>query len=138
IRLPEGVPDDPPGAETVHGVSNRKSECLGALLERDSVRAFEGARHYLEVARDAGLSCAVVSARSHTTDCGIRPHPTESWPRAASCRSTRSEQLPLRRTRRASQPPAPPTSVTSSPSTRTASQTGCRNSGERARTLRSP
>jgi beta-phosphoglucomutase-like phosphatase (HAD superfamily) len=68
IRLPEGAPDDPPGAETVHGVSNRKSECLGALLERDGVRAFEGARHYLEVARDAGLGCAVISASSHTTE----------------------------------------------------------------------
>ena len=68
IRLPEGAPDDPPGAETVHGIANRKSERLGVLLERDGVRAFEGARHYLEIARDAGMSCAVVSASAHTNE----------------------------------------------------------------------
>jgi beta-phosphoglucomutase-like phosphatase (HAD superfamily) len=66
IRLPEGTPDDPPGAETVNGIANRKSELLGALLEQAGVRAFDGARHYLEVGRDAGLSCAVVSASAHT------------------------------------------------------------------------
>ena len=53
-------------AETVNGIANRKSECLGVLLEQDGVRAFDGARHYLEVARDAGLTCAVVSASAHT------------------------------------------------------------------------
>lgn len=68
IRLPEGAPDDPPGAETVHGIANRKHEYLGVLLERDGVRAFEGARHYLEVARDAGMICAVVSASAHTKE----------------------------------------------------------------------
>ena len=68
IRLPEGTPDDPPGAETVNGIANRKSECLGVLLEQDGVRAFDGARHYLEVARDAGLTCAVVSASAHTNE----------------------------------------------------------------------
>jgi beta-phosphoglucomutase-like phosphatase (HAD superfamily) len=68
IRLPEGAPDDPPGAETVNGIANRKSERLGALLEQDGVRAFDGARHYLEVARDAGMSCAVVSASAHTNE----------------------------------------------------------------------
>lgn len=68
IRLPEGAPDDAPGTETVNGVANRKSEYLGMLLTRDGVRAFDGARHYLEVARDAGLSCAVVSASAHTNE----------------------------------------------------------------------
>jgi beta-phosphoglucomutase-like phosphatase (HAD superfamily) len=68
IRLPEGGPDDPAGAETVHGIANRKQEFLGALLERDGVRAYEGARHYLEVARDAHMRCAVVSASTHTNE----------------------------------------------------------------------
>jgi len=68
IRLPEGTPNDPGGAETVHGIANRKSECLSVLLEHDGVRAFEGARHYLEVARDAGMRCAVVSASAHTNE----------------------------------------------------------------------
>ena len=66
IRLPEGRPEDPPGAETVHGLANRKNEWLGRLLEQRGVRAFDGVRHYLELAHDAGISCAVVSASAHT------------------------------------------------------------------------
>jgi HAD superfamily hydrolase (TIGR01509 family) len=68
IRLPEGRPDDPPGAETVHGLANRKNEWLGLLLEQRGVDAFDGVRHYLELAHDAGLSCAVVSASAHTRE----------------------------------------------------------------------
>jgi beta-phosphoglucomutase-like phosphatase (HAD superfamily) len=66
IRLPEGSPSDAPGTETVHGLANRKSQVLGRLIDERGVRAFEGSRHYLEVAHDAGVSCAVVSASAHT------------------------------------------------------------------------
>lgn len=68
IRLPEGRPDDPPGAETAHGLANRKHEWLAVLLAQDGVAAFDGVRHYLELARDAGLTCAVVSASAHTEE----------------------------------------------------------------------
>jgi beta-phosphoglucomutase-like phosphatase (HAD superfamily) len=68
IRLPEGQPDDPPGAETVHGLANRKHEWLGLLLDQRGVGAFDGVRHYLELAHDANLSCAVVSASAHTDE----------------------------------------------------------------------
>jgi beta-phosphoglucomutase-like phosphatase (HAD superfamily) len=68
IRLPEGEPDDRPGAETVHGVANRKNEWFHRLLEQRGVGAFDGVRHYLELARDAGISCAVVSASAHTRE----------------------------------------------------------------------
>ena len=68
IRLPEGRSDDPAGAETVHGLANRKNEWLALLLERRGVDAFDGVRHYLELAHDAGLSCAVVSASAHTAE----------------------------------------------------------------------
>jgi len=66
IRLPEGSPSDPPGAETVHGIANRKNELLGQLLDEHRLSAFEGSRHYLELAHDAGMKCAVVSASAHT------------------------------------------------------------------------
>ncbi len=66
IRLPEGQPDDPPDAETVHGLANRKNQTLLRLLDRQGLAAFEGAREYLETARDAGLRCAVVSASANT------------------------------------------------------------------------
>lgn len=68
IRLPEGTPDDPAGAETVHGLANRKNEWMGRLLEQHGVDAFDGVRHYLELAKDAGLGCGVVSASAHTEE----------------------------------------------------------------------
>jgi beta-phosphoglucomutase-like phosphatase (HAD superfamily) len=68
IRLAEGEPADPPGAETVHGLANRKNEWLGVLLEQRGVGAFDGVRHYFELAHDAGISCAVVSASAHTEE----------------------------------------------------------------------
>ena len=55
-----------PGTGTVHALANRKNEWLGLLLEQRGVDAFDGVRHYLELAHDAGLSCAVVSASAHT------------------------------------------------------------------------
>jgi beta-phosphoglucomutase-like phosphatase (HAD superfamily) len=68
IRLPEGASGDRPGVETVHGLANRKNEWLGSLLEQRGVGAFDGVRHYLELARDGGISCAVVSASAHTDE----------------------------------------------------------------------
>ncbi|HVM57473.1 MAG TPA: HAD-IA family hydrolase [Gaiellaceae bacterium] len=66
IRLPEGSPDDPPGTETVHGLANRKQEALVRRLEESGVRVFEGSRQFLELAHDAGIRSAVVSASAHT------------------------------------------------------------------------
>lgn len=66
MRLPEGDPTDPPDAETVHGLANRKNAALLRRIERQGLTAFEGAREYLETARDAGLRCAVVSASANT------------------------------------------------------------------------
>jgi beta-phosphoglucomutase-like phosphatase (HAD superfamily) len=68
IRLPEGAANDPAGTETVHGLANRKNEWLGRLLEQHGVGAFDGVRHYLELAHDAGMTCAVVSASAHTKE----------------------------------------------------------------------
>ena len=66
IRLPEGHPDDPPGAETVHGLANRKNAALQRLLDQRGLTAFDGAREYLETARDVDVRCAVVSASANT------------------------------------------------------------------------
>lgn len=66
ISLPEGQPDDPPGAETVHGLANRKKAALLRRLDERGVKAFEGARTYLELAREAGVRCAVLSASANT------------------------------------------------------------------------
>jgi len=66
IRLPEGTPFDPPTAETVHGLAHRKNLALLRRLASEGVKAHEGARHYLEAVRDAGLHSAVVSASANT------------------------------------------------------------------------
>ena len=65
ILLPEGSPDDPPDAETVAGVGNRKNELLLRRLETDGVEVFEGSAAYLRAARDAGLRCAVVTSSAN-------------------------------------------------------------------------
>ena len=66
IHLPEGSNDDPPDAQTVNGVGNRKNELLLQTLERDGVQVYEGSRRYLQAARDAGLRRAVVSSSANT------------------------------------------------------------------------
>ena len=62
ISLPEGGPDDPPDAETVHGLGNRKNDLLLELLRRDGVDRYEGSVRFVEAARAAGFPTAVVSA----------------------------------------------------------------------------
>jgi beta-phosphoglucomutase-like phosphatase (HAD superfamily) len=66
ISLAEGLPDDPPDSETVHGLANRKKQMLLTRLEQSGVSAFDGARLYLELAHDAHLRCAVVSGSTNT------------------------------------------------------------------------
>jgi beta-phosphoglucomutase family hydrolase len=65
IRLPEGDPSDPPSAETVYGLGNRKNELVLTLLKRDGVQAYEGSVRYVRAVRDAGLRRAVVSASAN-------------------------------------------------------------------------
>jgi beta-phosphoglucomutase family hydrolase len=65
IELPEGDPGDPPSAETVHGLGNRKNELVLALLKRDGVEAYEGSVRYVHAVREAGLHTAVVSASAN-------------------------------------------------------------------------
>jgi HAD superfamily hydrolase (TIGR01509 family) len=66
IRLPEGTADDPPGAETVHGLANRKKQALLSSIEEHGVTAFAGVRRYLELAREVGVRLAVISASANT------------------------------------------------------------------------
>lgn len=65
IELPEGGPDDPPDAETVHGLGARKNAAFQQTLHDDGVTVFDGSRRYLEAVAGAGLSTAVVSASAN-------------------------------------------------------------------------
>jgi beta-phosphoglucomutase family hydrolase len=68
ISLPEGTPADPPGAETIQGLSNRKNEILLQRLRTVGVHVYPGSVRYVEAVRQAGLRCAVVSASANTHD----------------------------------------------------------------------
>jgi beta-phosphoglucomutase family hydrolase len=68
IELPEGSPDDPPSADTVNGVGNRKNEILLRRIHTDGVQVYEGSVAYLRAAARAGLRRAVVSASANCRD----------------------------------------------------------------------
>ena len=44
LHLPEGSPDDPPQAETVGGLGNRKNELINKVIQRGRGRAVRGKR----------------------------------------------------------------------------------------------
>ena len=68
IHLPEGDSDEPPSAETVRGLGNRKNELVLALLEEQGVKVYEGSVRYLQAVREAGLHRAVVSSSANCQD----------------------------------------------------------------------
>jgi beta-phosphoglucomutase family hydrolase len=68
ITLPEGSPDDPPDADTVNGIGNRKNVILVRRIREDGVRVYDGSVAYVHAAKQARLACAVVSASANTPD----------------------------------------------------------------------
>lgn len=68
ITLPEGSPDDPPTAETVRGLGNRKNELVLRLIHDQGVDAYPGSVRYVQAARRAGLRRAVVSSSANCRD----------------------------------------------------------------------
>ncbi|TNY37670.1 beta-phosphoglucomutase family hydrolase [Thermomonospora catenispora] len=66
IRLPEGSPDDPPGALTVRGLGARKNDLVLRLLEERGVTVFPDAVAFVRAIRGRGLRTAVVSSSANT------------------------------------------------------------------------
>ena len=62
IELPEGRPDDPPAADTVHGLGARKNHLVLERIRRDGVEVYAESVNFVRACRDAGLRRAVVSA----------------------------------------------------------------------------
>jgi beta-phosphoglucomutase family hydrolase len=62
IDLPQGSPGDPPSAETVCGLGNRKNDAFNEVLERDGVAAYPGSVRLLDHLRDLAIPLAVVSS----------------------------------------------------------------------------
>ncbi|MER7443614.1 HAD family hydrolase [Micromonospora avicenniae] len=65
IVLPEGSPDDPPEAETVNGIGNRKNVLLLHELRTRGVDVYSGSVAYVKAAAAAGLRRAVVTASAN-------------------------------------------------------------------------
>lgn len=68
IELPEGNADDPPTADTVHGLATRKNDRVQELIRERGVDVYEGSVRFVRVAREAGLRTAVVSASKNTPE----------------------------------------------------------------------
>ena len=65
IQLPEGTPDDPPSAETVGGVGNRKNVRVQQIIAERGVNPYAGSVRYLEAAKQAGIRIAVVTSSAN-------------------------------------------------------------------------
>lgn len=68
IKLPEGSPDDPPDAQTIYGLGNRKNAIVLRRIHQDGVEAYQGSVRYVRAVRDAGLRTAVVSSSANCRD----------------------------------------------------------------------
>ena len=68
IELPEGSPDDPPDAETISGLGDRKNEIVLRLIREHGVEPYDGSVRYVKAARDGGLRCCVVSSSTNCRD----------------------------------------------------------------------
>ncbi|MGB8650599.1 MAG: beta-phosphoglucomutase family hydrolase [Mycobacteriales bacterium] len=66
IHLPDGSRDDPPTAQTVFGVGNRKNALLLEKIRTDGVDVYDGSRRYLQACAAAGIRRAVVSSSANT------------------------------------------------------------------------
>ncbi len=62
IALPEGSEDDEAGKATIHGLGTRKNDLVQELIDTQGVEVYEHSVRFVEIARDAGLRRAVVSA----------------------------------------------------------------------------
>lgn len=65
IQLPEGGYDDPPTADTINGIGNRKNEAVLAAIAAGDIQVYPGSLRYLHAVRAAGLHTAVVTASAN-------------------------------------------------------------------------
>ena len=156
IQLPEGSPDDPPTAETICGIGNRKNELVLKLIREQGVEPYDGSVRYVQAVRDAGLRRAVVSSSANCRDvliaAGIedlfearidgvvaerehlkgKPAP-DTFLAGARALGVEPAQAASSRTRwRASRPAGPATSASWSASTASARPTRCASTARRS------
>ena len=67
INLPEGKPDDPAGAPTIYGLSNRKNDLVLAMFAAGGVEVYPDTVRYIRSAKnDFDLKTAIVSSSANT------------------------------------------------------------------------
>jgi beta-phosphoglucomutase family hydrolase len=62
IQLPEGTPADPPEAETVAGLGNRKDALVNKVIAEEGVKPYEGSVRFIHRLHDQGFKMAVVTS----------------------------------------------------------------------------
>jgi beta-phosphoglucomutase family hydrolase len=67
IQLPEGSMDDPPEAETVGGLGNRKNDLVNRIIEEKGVEPYEGSVKLIRQLRGQGFKIAVVTSSQNCT-----------------------------------------------------------------------
>ena len=67
IQLPEGTPDDPPQAETVCGLGNRKNDLINEVIEDIGVKAYKGSVKLINRLHHQGFKIAVVTSSQNCT-----------------------------------------------------------------------
>ncbi|HEX6506882.1 MAG TPA: beta-phosphoglucomutase family hydrolase [Chloroflexota bacterium] len=67
IQLSEGRPDDPPEAETVDGLGNRKNELVNKIIEEKGVEPYEGSVELIHQLRHREFKIAVVTSSQNCT-----------------------------------------------------------------------
>jgi len=62
IALEEGSPEDPPSADTVSGLGNRKNDLVNDIISTEGVEVYDGSLTLLRDLRKRGVATAVVSS----------------------------------------------------------------------------
>jgi beta-phosphoglucomutase family hydrolase len=65
IALAQGTPDDPPTADTVCGLGNRKDEMVKAAIDEGEVEPYPGSVALVRRLREQGIRTAVVSSSNN-------------------------------------------------------------------------
>jgi beta-phosphoglucomutase family hydrolase len=68
IELREGGPDDAPGSDTVHGLSNEKNRLVLERIRIHGVATYAGSVRFVREARDSGLATALVSSSANAAE----------------------------------------------------------------------
>ncbi len=68
ITLPQGTPEDPPDAQTVSGLGNRKNELFTQVLRTDGITAYAGSLALMDHLEQVGVAMAVVSSSKNAPE----------------------------------------------------------------------